>query len=64
MVIGLGLSAGINRLLANQVFGLSPHDPVLLAIVSLLLLLVGLLASFFPARRASRVDPMAALRDS
>jgi ABC-type lipoprotein release transport system permease subunit len=48
--------------LASQLFGLSPHDPLLLASVSGLLLLVALLASLFPARRAAKVDPMMALR--
>jgi ABC-type antimicrobial peptide transport system permease subunit len=60
--IGLALSLATNRLLASQLFGLSPHDPLLLTTVSLLLLLVALLASFLPARRAARVDPMEALR--
>ena len=62
LAIGLLLSLGANRLLASQLFDLSPHDPLLLATVSLLLLFVGLLASFLPARRAARVDPMVALR--
>jgi putative ABC transport system permease protein len=60
--IGLGVSFATNRLLASQLFGLSPHDPVLLMTVSAVLLFVALLASFLPARRAARVDPMEALR--
>ena len=55
-------SFATNRLLASQLFGLSPHDPILLASVSLILLLTALLASFVPARRAARIDPMEALR--
>jgi putative ABC transport system permease protein len=62
LMIGLGVSFATNRLLDNQLFGLSPHDPFLLMTVSGVLLFVALLASFFPARRASRVDPMEALR--
>ena len=62
LAIGLAFSFATNRLLASQLFGLSPHDPLLLMTVSVLLLLVALLASFLPARRAARVDPMEALR--
>jgi predicted lysophospholipase L1 biosynthesis ABC-type transport system permease subunit len=62
LVIGLGASLATNRLLASQLFGLSPHDPVLLISVSALLLLVALMASLLPARRAATVDPMEALR--
>jgi putative ABC transport system permease protein len=62
LVIGLGVSLATNRLLTSHLFGLSPHDPVLLITVSVLLLLVALLASFLPARRAAKVDPMEALR--
>jgi predicted permease len=62
LVIGLAVSLGTNRLLSNQLFGLSPHDPVLLATISVVLLSAALLASILPARRAARVDPMEALR--
>jgi ABC-type antimicrobial peptide transport system permease subunit len=62
LAIGLALSFAAGRLLASQLFGLSPHDPFLLTTVSAILLLVALLASFLPARRASRVNPMEALR--
>jgi predicted permease len=62
LVMGLVLSLGTSRLLASQLFGLSPHDPLLLATVSLLLMLVALFACWLPARRAARVDPMEALR--
>jgi predicted permease len=60
--IGLGVSFATNQLLASQLFGLSPHDPILLATVSGVLLFVALLASYLPALRAARVDPMEALR--
>jgi predicted permease len=59
---GLLVSVGTNRLLASQLFGLSPYDPWLLGGVSLLVLGASLAASALPARRAARVDPMVALR--
>jgi predicted permease len=62
LALGLTLSLATGRLLASQLFGLSPHDPVLLTTVSVVILLVALLASLLPARRAANVDPMEALR--
>jgi putative ABC transport system permease protein len=62
LIAGLTLSFATNRLLANQLFGLTPHDPLLLATVSMLLLCVALLATLLPARRAARTNPMEALR--
>jgi predicted permease len=62
LAIGLGVFLATNRLLASQLFGLSPHDPTLLAMVSGVLLVAALLASFVPGRRAARIDPMQALR--
>jgi predicted permease len=62
LLVGLTVSLGTNRLLASQLFGVTPHDPWLLAVVSILLLLVAMVASLLPARRAARVDPMEALR--
>jgi predicted permease len=62
--VGAGLIASLaaQRLLANQLFGVSPNDPLTISVVSLLLILVGALASYLPARRALRVDPATALR--
>jgi putative ABC transport system permease protein len=62
LVIGLLLSLAVGRLLTNQLFGISPHDPVLLLGSSLVLLGVGLAAGFLPASRAAKVDPLEALR--
>ena len=62
MSVGIAVSFATNRLLGNQLFGVSPHDPRLLAGVGLVLLAVGLVASLLPARRAAQVDPMVALR--
>jgi predicted permease len=62
LVVGLALSFMTSRLLASQLFGLSPHEPILLLGVSMLLLFAALLASLLPAQRAARVEPMTALR--
>ncbi len=62
LAVGLGTAFATNRLLSSQLFDVSPHDPILLGGASLVLLLVVLLASWIPARRASRVNPMEALR--
>jgi putative ABC transport system permease protein len=62
LVIGLAASAGTSRLLASQLFGVSTADPLTYAVVPLLLTVVALVACYLPARRASRVDPIVALR--
>jgi ABC-type lipoprotein release transport system permease subunit len=50
------------RLVSNLLYGVTPTDPVTLFSVVLLLVLVAVLASWLPARRAAKVDPMEALR--
>jgi putative ABC transport system permease protein len=62
--VGVGLVAALvlTRLLQSFLFGISAYDPVTFIAVSLLLTLVAAAASYFPARRATRVDPMIALR--
>jgi ABC-type antimicrobial peptide transport system permease subunit len=60
---GLMLALASGRLVASLLFGLQPYDPVVLGAAMLAMLIVTLLAGYFPARRATRIDPMAALRD-
>jgi putative ABC transport system permease protein len=62
VAIGLAISLGIAKVLATQLWGVSPYDPATLIAVPLLLLLTGLVACWVPARRAARVDPLIALR--
>jgi putative ABC transport system permease protein len=62
--VGCGLIAALalTRVLRGFLYSVSPYDPITFAGVAILLAMVGLAASFFPARRATRVDPMVALR--
>jgi putative ABC transport system permease protein len=62
--VGCGLVAalGLTRMLQSFLFGVSAYDPITFVSVAVLLALVGLAASFIPARRATRVDPIVALR--
>jgi ABC-type antimicrobial peptide transport system permease subunit len=62
MAVGIPCSLAVNRLLASQLFGLSPYDPWLLAGTGMVMLAVALVASYYPARRAANVAPMEALR--
>ncbi|HEY7700109.1 MAG TPA: FtsX-like permease family protein, partial [Vicinamibacteria bacterium] len=62
MALGLLMSAALARLLAGQLFGVSPFDPVVYLGVALVLGTTALAASYLPARRATRVDPIEALR--
>jgi putative ABC transport system permease protein len=66
VLVGLGVgiagSAALTRLLTGMLYNVRPLDPVVLGSVSLLLAVVALLASYLPARRATRIDPLVALR--
>ncbi len=61
---GVILSASTASLMASLLYGVRPHDPAVFLAVPLLLLVVALLASYLPARRATKVDPMFALREA
>ena len=62
LIVGLAGAAGVTRVLQTFLFGVTPTDPLVFAIVTLLLLAVGLMAAWLPARRATRIDPLSALR--
>lgn len=62
VAIGLLAALALTRLMSNQLFGVSPHDPLTFVAVATLLMLVAIAACYIPARRAIRVDPIIALR--
>jgi ABC-type antimicrobial peptide transport system permease subunit len=62
VALGLAAAAGLTRLLTDLLFGVSPLDPAIFAAAALGFIAVALLGSYVPARRASRVDPLEALR--
>ena len=62
VALGIALSVAANRYIASQLFGVTATDPLTLALAPVLLILVAAVASAIPAIRATRVDPMVALR--
>ena len=63
MAIGIPAAIGAGKLMTDQLFGVKPWNPVMLALAALMLALAALLASLIPARRAAGVEPMVALRN-
>ncbi len=62
VIVGILVSVALGRIISTQLWGVSAYDPITLISVPVLLLLTGLLACYVPARRASQLDPMTALR--
>ena len=60
--VGLAVALMVSRVIAKMLYGVGPHDPLSLGAVAGLLIAVAFVASYLPARRASRVDPLTALR--
>ena len=63
VVIGTAAALGAGRFVASLLFNLAPTDPATMAASAVLMIAVSVLAGYLPARTASRVDPMVALRD-
>lgn len=62
IVLGVALAMGVTRLISAQLFGVKPTDPVTYLAVALALMVIASLACYIPARRATKVDPIVALR--
>jgi ABC-type antimicrobial peptide transport system permease subunit len=62
IVLGLPVAIGLSRFVQSQLYGLSPTDPFTLGLAAVILSSVAMFAGYVPARRATKVDPMLALR--
>jgi predicted permease len=62
VLIGLPAAVGLGRYIESQLFGLKPADPVTLAVATGILMIVAFVAGYLPANRATRIDPIVALR--
>jgi ABC-type antimicrobial peptide transport system permease subunit len=62
LAVGLSIAFASSRVLGHLLFGISPTDPTTLIVVSLTLAVVAAAAGYMPARRATQVDPLIALR--
>ena len=62
VAIGVAAALALARLMTSLIFAVKPWDPVALAVVTCVLIVVSLFAAYIPARRAARVDPLTALR--
>jgi putative ABC transport system permease protein len=62
VAVGIAASLVLTRLMEKMLFGISPSDPLTFSLVTTILVLAALAASFIPARRATKVDPLIALR--
>ena len=62
VLVGAALALGLARLITTFLYGVKPSDPITYVLVALALAAVALLACYIPARRATKVDPMIALR--
>jgi ABC-type antimicrobial peptide transport system permease subunit len=64
IIAGVILSASGASMIASLLYGVRPHDPAVFVVVPVLLFVVAVLASYLPARRATKVDPLLALREA
>ena len=62
LVVGVPAAIGLGTLVEAQLYGIRPHDPMVAGVTMLLLVTVSALAGLIPAQRASRIDPITALR--